>query len=66
VVSGNEVFWSISIRVAVKAFLRGRDVETEARQSGAKARPRSRQDEPRHLKPIIIITTVLVLVPCKK
>ena len=34
---------------------RGRDVETEARQSGAEARPRSRQDEPRHLKPIIII-----------
>ena len=43
---------------------RGRDVETEARQSGAEARPISRQDEPRHLKPIIIITTVLL--PCKK
>jgi len=42
---------------------RGRDVETEARQSGTEARPRSRQDEPRHLKPIIIITTVLL--PCK-
>jgi len=53
-------------RVVVKAFLRGRggDVEKEARQSGAEARPRLRQDEPRHLKPIIIITTVLL--PCKK
>ena len=42
---------------------RGRDVKTEARQSGAEARPRSRQDEPRHLKPIIVITTLLL--PCK-
>jgi len=43
---------------------RGRDVETKARQSGAEARPRSRQDRPRHLKPIIIIT--IVLLPCTK
>ena len=43
---------------------RGRDVETEARQSGAEARPRSRQDKPKHLNPIISITTVLH--PCKK
>jgi len=43
---------------------RGRDVETEAMQSGTEVRLRSRRDEPRHLKPIIIITTVLL--PCKK